>query len=428
MRDGSTRPPPAKGAASGTATRFVMPLSFDPPPRSPPDSLRAINRKRVLDSLRFQGAAARIELAERTGLSPATLTGIAAELLETGLVEEAPEAPSHAPAVRRGRPRTVLQVKADAAYAVGIKISLHQAAVSLTNQMGDVLGSATVPIRANRVTPEAIAQICKERVDEIIHSAGIDPARILGVGVGVPGFVGHPSGAVRWSPLFSEHDVPFREIVERQTGLRTVIDNDANMAALAEKWFGIGRRHSTFLVVTVEHGVGMGLVIDGVLYRGARGYGAEFGHTKVVAGGAPCRCGGFGCVEAYVSDYAIVRAAGVAGPSGAIDDPQEAHAAIEKLIEAADAGDEALAEIFRLAGTMLGTGISNLFTILDPSVVVLSGERTRSARVFFEAIRGAIRGNPLMGDQQGIDIEINPWGDDLWARGAAALVLEEIQV
>jgi len=427
MRDGSHRPFPPRGASYAALSRAEMTLPFDPQNRSTPDSLRAMNRKRVLDSLRFQGAAARIELAERTGLSPATLTGIAGELLDAGLIQEAPDGLS-TPGMKRGRPRTVLQVNPDAAYAVGIKISLHQAAVSLTNQMGDVLGTATVPIRANRVSPQAIAEICRQRVEEIIQTAGIDPKRILGVGVGVPGFVGHPSGEVRWSPLFAARDVPFRAIVEAEIGLRTVVDNDANMAALAEKWFGIGRRHSTFLVVTVEHGVGMGLVIDGVLYRGARGYGAEFGHTKVVAGGAPCRCGGFGCVEAYVSDYAIVRAAGMAGPDGAFDDPQLAHAAIEKLIEAADAGDERLAEIFRTAGTMLGTGISNLFSILDPSVVVLSGERTRSARVFFEAIRGAIQGNPLVDEHHGIDIEINPWGDDLWARGAAALVLEEIQV
>lgn len=396
--------------------------------RRAPDPVREQNRKRVLDVLRRQGPVARIDLARRAGLSPATVTVITADLLREGLIREAPEEAVGATDGRRGRPRTALAINPDAAYAVGLKVSLHKVDVSLTNMMGDVLGSETVPIRADRVAPAAIARACRERVDAIIASTRIDPGLILGVGVGIPGFVAYPSGIVGWSPLFAERDVPFREIVAAETGLRTVVDNDANMAALGEKWFGVGQHHSTFLVVTVEHGVGMGLVVGDTLYRGARGYGAEFGHTKVVAGGALCRCGARGCVEAYVSDYAIVREAGLADGALDMNDPQAVHAAIERLIEAADAGDPALAAIFHRAGSMLGTGISNLYSILDPSIVVLSGERTRSARVFFEAIRGAISAGPMLGDEEGIEVEINPWGDDLWARGAAALVLEEVRI
>jgi len=405
-----------------------MAESQDPVTRRSADPIREQNRKRVLDVLRRQGPVARIDLARLCGLSPATVTVITADLMQAGLIREAADEAGRASDGRRGRPRTALAINPDAAYAVGLKVSLHKVDVSLTNMVGDVLGSETVPIRADRVAPAAIAQACKERVGAIIVASGIDPALILGVGVGVPGFVGYPSGAVRWSPLFAERDVPFREIVAAETGLRTVVDNDANMAALGEKWFGVGQTHHTFLVVTVEHGVGMGLVVNDTLYRGARGYGAEFGHTKVVAGGALCRCGARGCVEAYVSDYAIVREAGLADGALDMDDPQAVHAAMERLIEEADGGDPALAAIFRRAGSMLGTGISNLYSVLDPSIVVLSGERTRSARVFFEAIRGAISGSPMLGDEGGIDIEINPWGDDLWARGAAALVLEEMRV
>ena len=393
----------------------------------PVDPIRARSRKQVMNALRRVGAAARIELAEQAGLSPATMTVVTGELLAESLIREVAETGAAA-ANKRGRPRTLLEINPDAAYAVGIKISMHQASVSLTNMVGDVLGSETVPIRANRVTPETIAEICNERAVRIIADADIDPDRVLGVGVGIPGFVGYPTGIVRWGPTFSDRDVPLRDIVEQRTGLPTFVDNDANMAALAEKWFGIGRHHHTFVVVSVEHGVGMGLVIDGALYRGARGFGAEFGHTKVVVGGALCRCGQRGCVEAYVSDYAIIREASVFHNPPNVDDPQAVHDAICELVEAADQGEEHLATVFRRAGAMLGIGISNLFSILDPSVVVLTGERTRSAQVFFEAMHNSLQGNPLLGNSNDLKVEINPWGDDLWARGAAALVLEEVQI
>jgi len=397
------------------------------PENRPVDPIRARSRKQVMNALRRVGAAARIELAEEAGLSPATMTVVTGELLAESLIREVAEKGATGSS-RRGRPRTLLEINPDAAYAVGIKISMHQASVSLTNMVGDVLGSETVPIRANRVSPETIAEICNDRAVQIIAEAGIDPDLVLGVGVGVPGFVRYPTGVVRWGPIFNDRDVPLRDIVEQRTGLRTFVDNDANMAALAEKWFGIGRHHDTFVVVSVEHGVGMGLVIDGALYRGVRGFGAEFGHTKVVVGGALCRCGQRGCVEAYVSDYAIIREASVFHNPPNVDDPQAVHDAIRHLIDAADAGDEPLRTVFRRAGTMLGIGISNLFNVLDPSVVVLTGERTHSAQVFFEAMHGSLQGNPLLGYAEDLKVEINPWGDDLWARGAAALVLEEVQI
>jgi len=392
------------------------------PFRHPADPVRARNRKKVLDALRREGAAARIELAQRAELSPATVSVITADLLAEGLLREVADNPGNS---RRGRPRTLLDLNPDAAYAVGIKISMHQAAVSLTNMVGDVLATATVPVRANQMAPTAIAAICRDRVLEIIARTEIDPGRILGVGVGVPGFVGYPSGEVRWSPIFARRDVPFREMVADAIGLATVIDNDANMAALAEKWFGFGRRHADLLVVTVEHGVGMGLLVDGRLYRGARGYGGEFGHTCVVPGGAPCRCGARGCVEAYVSHYAIVRASGV---DCDLDDPVAVQLEIDRLIGLSDGGDLDTEALFRRAGVILGTGIANLCRVLDPPAVVLSGQRTKSAAVFLETVRETLADSPLIEGGAERAIAINPWGDDLWARGAAALVLEEIQV
>lgn len=389
-----------------------------------PDPVRARNRKAIVDCLRRRGAAARIELSEQIGISPATVTIITSELLEDGVIREERAGPDRNEAAR-GRPRTRLELNPEAGFAVGIKISMHQASVSLTNLAGDILGAETIPVRANRDAPEWIADICAQQVQKIIAETGIDAALVLGVGIGIPGYVEYPSGLVRWAPVFSKRDVPFKEIVERRTGFRSFIDNDANMTALAEKWFGVGRTFPTVLVVTVEHGVGMGLVVNERLYRGAHGFGAEFGHTKIVVGGALCRCGQRGCIEAYASDYAIAREANILGPTVDTDDPIALQARIRQLIEQSDAGDPAVVSIFERAGTMLGTGMANLVDILDPPVIVLSGARAQSAKAFFASLRQALAANSLLGPEQTVDLRIESGGDEVWARGAAALVLEE---
>jgi predicted NBD/HSP70 family sugar kinase len=389
-----------------------------------PDPVRAKNRKAIVDCLRRRGAAARIELSEQIGISPATVTIITSELLEDGVIREK-QTETGRDESARGRPRTRLELNPEAGFAVGIKISMHQASVSLTDLSGDILGAETIPVRANRDAPEWIADICMKQVQKIVSVSGIDPDLVLGLGIGVPGYVEYPSGLVRWAPVFSERDVPFREIVEERTGFRTFIDNDANMTALAEKWFGIGRTFPTFLVVTVEHGVGMGLVINERLYRGSRGFGAEFGHTKIVVGGALCRCGQRGCIEAYASDYAIAREANILGPSVATDDPIALEARMRDLIAQADSGDPAVISVFERAGSMLGTGIANLVDILDPPVVVLSGARAHSAKAFYGALREAMEANTLPGTDTSVDLRIDLGGDQVWARGAAALVLEE---
>tara|TARA_R110002012_G_scaffold51633_2_gene133248 strand:+ start:1107 stop:2288 length:1182 start_codon:yes stop_codon:yes gene_type:complete len=389
-----------------------------------PDPMRAQNRKAIVDCLRRHGAAARIELSEKIGISPATVTIITSGLLEDGVIREEKSAPERE-GTSRGRPRTRLELNPEAGFAVGIKVSMHQASVSLTNLSGDILGEETIPVRANRDTPEWIAEICMTQVRKIITATGIDPELVLGVGIGIPGYVEYPSGIVRWAPVFGSPNVPFREIFEKKSGFSTFIDNDANMTALAEKWFGVGRTFPTFLIVTVEHGVGMGLVVNEKLYRGARGFGAEFGHTKIVVGGALCRCGQRGCIEAYASDYAIAREANILGPMVDLDDPIALQERIQELIAKSDAGDATVVSIFERAGTMLGTGIANLVDILDPPIVLLSGARSQSAQAFFAALRRAMAANSLLGTETTVDLRVSASGDEAWARGAAALVLEE---
>ncbi len=234
----------------------------------------------------------------------------------------------------------------------------------------------------------------------------------------------HRQGVIQWSPIFAEQVIPLRNIMEEMTGLRVVIDNDVNLVGLAEQWFGLGQNLSDFLVVTVEHGLGMAIVMDGKLRRGAEGFAAEFGHMKIRPDGALCRCGQRGCLEAYVADYAIAREAATFFAATDLGDEIAIQSTIDRLSAAADSGDATAREIFERAGELLGIGIGNLAKLLNPPVVFLSGERTRSAAVFFEAMDKALANQAILPGVGIPKVEIHRWGDELWARGAAALVLE----
>ncbi|SER03425.1 Sugar kinase of the NBD/HSP70 family, may contain an N-terminal HTH domain [Faunimonas pinastri] len=388
------------------------------------DLLRALNRRKVLDCIRDAGSIARIEIAELTGASPATVSVITAELLRDGLIE-AEEQVVPVNSVRRGRPKTLLRLRAEAAYAIGLKISLHQISVSLTDFLGDVLASHIAAVQTNRRPPEVVAAFCEAQIDEVIRKSGVPREKISGVGIGISGFVSYPDGVVRWSPMFGSRNVPFKQLMEQRLGLPVAVDNDSNLVGLAEKWFGQGRYHRTFLVVTVEHGVGMAIILDRHLFRGTHGFAGEFGHIKVQPQGALCRCGQRGCLEAYVADYAIVREAATFYDPTALDDPIAVHETLDKLKLRADSGETVAQDIFARAGAVLGVGVANAVNIFDPPVIIISGERTRSAQVFFDAMRQSLQEHVIGNSDTLPRIEVHQWGDVLWARGAAALVLEE---
>jgi predicted NBD/HSP70 family sugar kinase len=194
------------------------------------------------------------------------------------------------------------------------------------------------------------------------------------------------------------------------------------MVTLAELWFGAGRALADFAVVTIEHGVGMGLVLNHRLYRGAMGQGMEFGHTKVQLDGALCRCGQRGCLEAYVADYALGREASTALNWG--NRAGSPHVLLESLYEQAKAGNAAARAIFDRAGRYLAVGLANIVNLFDPRLIVLSGERMRYDYLYAEEVLTEMVALTLNTGRKPPRVEINAWGDLVWAQGAAALALD----
>ena len=383
---------------------------------------REYGRRALLRQVRRAGRIPRIELADQTGISRATVTTITAELLKSGLIEEVPR-PDLDASPRRGRPRVDLKIRGAAHLVAGVKISNRQLSLVLLDFEGKELATLETNMENSAQSPTDLARTIASAVETLAQSAGRTSRDISGVGVGIAGIVQAAQGFVYWSPSLTERNVEFGTILADRLNLPAFIDNDANLVAVAEKTFGLGQSHSDFIVVTIESGVGMGLVIGGELYRGTRGCGAEFGHTKVQLDGALCRCGQRGCLEAYVADYVLLREA--------MTVPGDDHKAppavrIEALLDQARNGDATAKSIVDRAGRMFALGLANLVNIFDPELIILAGEQMQFDHLYASEVIAAMRKSIVQIDKAPPEVKIHKWGNLMWARGAAAYALDRV--
>ncbi len=386
------------------------------------DLMRAINQFNVLNAIRTAGSISRTELSEKTGQSRASVTNITARLIAENLIYEKETIDS----TLRGRRRVLLALNTDAAYVVGIKLSAHRISCAVTDMQADIRSSIVMPVRTSKRSATFVADLIEEGIRHCVNDARLKMGQIAGIGIGVPGFVDRNRGFCHWTPLYRKGDTPLRDLVEKRLNIPTYLENDANAVTMAHQWFGDGMGEQNFAVITIEDGVGMGAVINGQLYRGATGVGAEFGHVVVVPDGKPCRCGKKGCLEAYVSDFSILAAARAVCADKRWECPPRSELTLEDIIAEARRGQPDLVRIFNRAGSLLGQGVAGMIQILNPTKVILSGQGVRAGDLMFAPMRAVIAAqcNPTLLDA--VEIIIHKWQDTDWARGAASLVLQEL--
>jgi len=382
------------------------------------DLIRAMNRSIVLNVIKTYGPIARAEVARQTGLSPATVTGITAELIAEDLVFEKDMGDSSG-----GRRPILLAINPSGGYVIGIKLTETQAIGALTDLEATVIVKRTDNLHGR--DPEVIVKQLSLLVSELLKMAGLPKKKLLGVGVGLAGIVDSEQGMLRQSPFFGWRDLPLGEMLQAQVRVPVYVDNDVNTLTLAEMWFGGGQGIDSFLIVTVGRGVGLGIVVNGQFYCGARGGAGELGHTVIDPEGPTCECGKRGCLEAYVGDPGLVRMAKEAVNRGEISGPIND---IGDLLTPAQAGDPGARAVFACAGNVLGQGIANLLNIFNPQKIIISGEGTRAGDLLFGPMRESIANHVMPGLASDTSIQIDAWGDDAWARGAASLVLRQLFV
>ena len=398
-----------------------------------------MNRNLVLNVLRT-GAASRADVVRMTGLSPTTVSAIVSELIESGLINEAGEGKSSG-----GRPPLLLRIDDERNYIVGLKVTRFDISIAVTDLRAEVLHSELVELvglgagepdghpfgssRDAEVDPASVLdQLCVATADAA-RKAGVGLDQVVGIGIGLAGLVEAGTGICRYSPAFGWRNVAVAGPIAQRLGRPVLVDNDVNTLTVAEQWFGRGHGVDDFVVVTVGVGVGAGLVIDGKLCRGARGAAGEIGHLPVGGSTVRCRCGQRGCLEALSSDNAVRRYIDEAlqrGETSSLAQPDTSSLTMAEVREAAESGDPVAAKALEKAGHALGVGIATLVNLLNPRLVILSGEGTLAGPLRSDAAFTAMQARTFADLGRDVEFVVDSTDDVSWARGAACIVLGEL--
>lgn len=373
--------------------------------------MREINRSVILNLIKTNGPISRADIANRIGLSPATVTSITGILIDEDLVFEKETGDSSG-----GRPPILLDLNPRGGFVIGIKLMEMQAVAALTDLNATVLEKIQTDIKSKE--PREVVEGLVQLVHDLIKDGGIPQERLLGVGIGLAGVVDSTRGILRKSPFLGWKDVPLRQLMQERLNVPIFLDNDVNTLTLGEKWLDEGVHVDDFIVVTVGRGIGMGIVLNGQIFRGSAGGAGEFGHLVINPEGPLCDCGKRGCLESYLGEGALLKQA-----------QQELGAdihTIEDLIRAAETGDERAVNILKSSGYLLGQQLANLINLFNPRLIIISGEGVRMGDVFFDGMQRAVEEHAVYELMQDTEIRINSWGDDVWARGAASLVIGEL--
>jgi len=384
------------------------------------DFTRELNLFNILNSIREAGSISRVEIAEKTGQSKASVTNITALLIERGLIYEDQVESS----TSRGRRRIMLMLNPDAAYTVGIKIAAFRLSFAVVDFVGQVKSTLSIPFRVGERSAAMLAAVAEDGILHCLEDARLKLEDLSGCGLAIPGFVDSASGTCYWTPI-QNGSSNIRDLLAQRLDMDVYLENDANSFTVASQWFGLGKGIRNFLVVTIEEGIGMGIVVDGKLYQGATGIAAEFGHMVIVPDGEPCRCGKLGCFEAYSADSGILQQARKLLKRRK-NGPDQDMLTIEEVTRWAREGDRGLRKIFQQSGEFLARGVAGLIQIFNPERVIITGEGVRAGDLIFDPMHKLL-GKYLNREQaNSTQILIQEWNDHDWAQGAAGFVLSEI--
>lgn len=335
--------------------------------------VRRQNRGIVLEALRRAGPLARVELGRVTGLSPATISAITGDLLSENVIETAAIDDRVERPVGRGRPRVALSLNPEAAYVLGVKVSLNSATLILSDYAGRLRDRTPLSIQTMGPSAPGFVPSLIDGIQTYMAANGISPNQLAEIPIAVPGVVDTTTGRLIWSPTIATEVGAVPGPIAEALGIPVSMTNDVNMMARALNSRDPERYGGTFAVIFIAYGVGMGLYINGQLFSGAFGSGAEFGHTNHVPGGALCRCGRRGCVEAYVADYAIYRSVESLPPDEPPADIDPDAETMHRLEERARKGEDRVRSAYHQAGLALGYGVSRLMALLNPQRIVFTG-------------------------------------------------------
>ena len=350
-------------------------------------------------------------------MSRSTVSAIINDLLSTGLVEETRTGVSSG-----GRRPIMLQFQDQSSFIVGIELGATHVSCVLTDLRCRVRASWSAPAPV-RDEPEVALEKMTMGVRSVLEADGVQPSQVLAIGVAVPSPVDRERPG-ELLPLVVPKWTGYNIATYLEDGFKrpVFVDNDANLGALAELWWGNGSPAGDLAYIKVATGVGAGLIIDGGIFRGSGGIAGEIGHTAIDPNGPQCICGLKGCLTMFIGTPALLKRAKDALSASGSNSP--APESIDELVNAALDGDPMSVELIKHCGEKLGVGVANMLNLLNPKTVVIGGGIARAGDLLLDAVQGTIRGLSLPASIS--NVEIRPTGLNEWgiAVGAATLVLQ----
>jgi predicted NBD/HSP70 family sugar kinase len=384
-----------------------------PLPTADAAGMRTQNSTLVLKLIWRERQISRAEVARTTGLSPSTVSAIVGELEEAGLVREI-----GAGASRGGRRPVLVGFRDDAYTLVGVELGATHVSTVLTDLRGNVQAFRDTPLDVREQPVAALAKV-RELVDDCLTAERVSRRRVVGVGVAVPSPV-HPQRPGKLSslilPAWRDHDV--QESLFDSFGLPVYVDNDANLGALSERFWGAGAGGEDLAYIKVATGIGSGHIINGELYRGAGGTAGEIGHIAIDPNGPMCVCGLRGCLATLIGADALrARAHKMWGR-------RKPRPTVADIVAGVRAGDPVAKQLVDEVGHYLGIVVAGVLNLLNPAVVVLGGEITSVGDLLLDPLRVSIRARALSTSVAETRIVSSRLGERSIAVGAATMVLK----
>ncbi|MFA1771407.1 ROK family protein [Rufibacter glacialis] len=349
------------------------------------------------------------------------MTKVLNELIAEGAVVENGYAHSTG-----GRRPQMYSLKKDLMFVVSVAMDQLVTRIALLDMHNTLVGEVEqidLPLTDN---PNALPQLA-DYIDSFITQTGVDKDSVVGIGIGMPGFVDVEKGVNHSFLKTSQGSIVSH--IEAVVGLPVLIDNDSSLVALAEQKFGVAVKKKNVMVLSLGWGIGLGMILNGELFRGDNGFAGEFSHIPLFTNNKICSCGKSGCLETEASLLVVVEKATQGIKEGKVtilqnlptDSVEEAS---NIIMEAAQRGDRFAIELFYEIAYNIGRGIAILIHLLNPKLIVLSGRGSQAGRLWLAPIQQAINEHCIPNISENVEVKVSSLGHQAEVIGAAALVME----
>ena len=387
-------------------------------------AIKDTNRARLLRQLRRYGPMPRVALARRTRLSAGAVSAITGELIEQGVLCELAPPPAEPLSGSRGRPPVELGLAPGHARVAALSIRMNLIEAVVADFSGTPVARHVVECQTRALDPSAVLERCAEAIAGALERA---PGRGLqGIGLAAQGMVDPAAGRQLWSPVLRTGTMNLAAPLADRFGVPVLVENDAAATSLALVRDHPDLQRGLVAVLMIGHGVGMGLLRDGGPFPGTRGFSSEIGHVRRVPGGAQCRCGQRGCIEAYLADYTLYRDGRSLTDLPHTDSQQPTDAQMVEFTRRAEVGEPGLRTLFAEAGRALSDAISIVGSVLAPRRIAVTGSGLRAFHMMEPSYRAELAGAFAPGLVPDRDVVFVPGGTERITAGMAHLVLEAV--